>query len=89
MDGPIIARRTCNCVNRYCGHHQALRLALTPAVINGTATCWRCTQPITPDEAWDVGHVDGDPTLYAGHEHARCNRATAGRQHAQPRRWSI
>jgi hypothetical protein len=60
---------------------------VAPMVEAGLTTCARCGEPIEPGEAWDLGHVDGDPTQYAGPEHARCNRATAGRV-APVRRWS-
>jgi hypothetical protein len=40
----------------------------------------RCGERIAPGERWDLGHVDGSGlTEYAGPEHERCNRATAGR----------
>src|SRR5215207_10927405 len=28
--------------------------------------------PITPDEPWDLGHVDHDRSRYAGPEHRKC-----------------
>lgn len=55
-----------------------------PAVETGTVRCWRCGRVIHPAQAWDLGHVDGDPSRYPGPEHARCNRATAA--HAVQRR---
>ena len=29
---------------------------------------------------WDLGHLDGRPGVYAGPQHASCNRKTAGRK---------
>lgn len=70
----------------YGANHQALRRAFIPEIQAGTMNCWRCGQPIQPDEAWDLGHHDEDRTKYMGPEHARrCNRAAAGRRsHTQP-----
>lgn len=63
------------------GHaHRRLRLAVEPTVLAGRARCWRCGDRIRPGEPWDLGHVDGDPTRYAGPEHRACNRATSGRR---------
>lgn len=68
--------------------HQQLRAFWQPLVTTGTVTCWRCQQPITPTEPWDLGHDDTDRTLYRGPEHAnRCNRAAAGHNRTRtPRR---
>jgi len=61
--------------------HRSLRKAFIPEVLAGKATCWRCGEPIKPDEAWDLGHDDDDRTMYRGPEHAnRCNRSEAGRR---------
>ena len=37
--------------------------------------CARCGELIGPDEKWDLGHDDREPTLHSGPEHTRCNRA--------------
>jgi hypothetical protein len=59
--------------------HQKARARVARLVASGLAVCWRCGQQILATEPWDLGHVDGDPTRYAGPEHRRCNRATASR----------
>lgn len=56
--------------------HQALRAALAPTVEAGEAVCARCRHPIGAGEAWDLGHVPGDPTTHRGPEHRACNRST-------------
>ena len=51
------------------------------------AVCWRCGQIITPDMAWDVGHIVGrdidpslthDPDNWAP-EHSYCSRSAGAR----------
>ncbi len=68
----------------YPRRHQQTRDKFSRLVLAGGVKCARCLQPILPDDPWDLGHVDGDPTRYAGPEHRRCNRATAGRRPWQP-----
>ncbi len=84
--------------------HQQIRARLAPEVATGTVRCARgadCLRGegglgglILPDEAWDLGHDDHDPSRYAGPEHVACNRSTAGRRETYvddrgvPRRWS-
>jgi hypothetical protein len=60
--------------------HRAVRSELEPIVLAGGVRCWRCGEYIRPGEPWDLGHVDGDKTRYAGPEHRACNRTA-------PRRW--
>jgi hypothetical protein len=61
----------------YGAQHQAIRAALADRMTHGeTFDCWRCGQPITPSQRWDLGHDDHDRTITRGPEHLRCNRAT-------------
>lgn len=62
----------------YNAAHKARRKREAKNVEAGKAICWRCTQPIGPEEPWDLGHDDNDRTKYMGPEHVRCNRATKG-----------
>lgn len=57
----------------YGNNHQKLRATVKLEVDAGNATCWRCTQPISPTEPWHLGHDDNDRTKYNGPEHVRCN----------------
>jgi hypothetical protein len=52
--------------------HRRQRKMLEPLVAFGTVKCARCGRLIGPDGPWDLGHVDGDKTRYAGPEHRRC-----------------
>jgi hypothetical protein len=65
------------------GHrHQQLRKRWALRVAAGLVDCARCGLMIDPSEPWDLGHMDGDKSRYAGPEHRRCNRATASRWRA-------
>ena len=61
----------------YGGKHQALRKRVAVLVASGAAVCWRCSRPILPWMAWDLGHDDYDRNIYRGPEHRRCNRSSA------------
>src|SRR5262245_40318397 len=65
---------------RWGARHRKVRERLNPLVLAGRVSCSRCGQPILPGEPWDLGHVDSDPSQYAGPEHRSCNRATSGRK---------
>lgn len=72
----------------YGSRHKAERRRWVPKVAAGVVLCARpgCGRLILPGEPWDLGHVDGSgKTEYAGPEHRRCNRATAGREKRRPR----
>lgn len=64
----------------YNRDHKALRARLKPQVATGTVICsWPgCGLPILPGQAWDLGHMAGRPGVYAGPQHASCNRKTRG-----------
>jgi hypothetical protein len=61
---------------KYGRPHRRVKEQFRPAVERGTVRCWRCAQFIVPGQRWDLGHVDGDPSRYAGPEHSSCNRRT-------------
>lgn len=63
----------------YGSVHQKLRKQWAQKVKDGIVACVRCGNIIFPGEPWDLGHDDQDRSQYAGPEHRRCNRATAGR----------
>lgn len=86
----IPTMRTCQCVNHYCSHHQAIREMWRPEVEAGNVGCWRCGYPIPPTAPWDLGHDDADKRRYRGPEHRRCNRSTASRRtDEEPNRWTL
>jgi hypothetical protein len=70
----------------YGAKHKALRRRWEREVREGNVSCSRCAEFIYPGEPWDLGHVDGDKTRYAGPEHRRCNRATASHKARRKRR---
>jgi len=87
---PVVAIRTCTCVNHYCSHHQALRAQWALRVATGRESCWRCGKGLAPDQPWDLGHDDQDKTIYRGPECRPCNRSTMTRRQPSPvRRWEL
>ena len=61
----------------YGSKHQTKRRVWARRIASGEqVSCARCGWPILPGQYWDLGHVDGDKSRYAGPEHQRCNRAT-------------
>ena len=73
----------------YGAVHQTVRKRFAPKVEAGQCICPRCHKQILPGEPWDLGHIDGSSTEYAGPEHRACNRATAahGTNDARPAPW--
>jgi hypothetical protein len=71
------------------GERQKLRNRWARDVVRGEVDCARCGEPIWPEEPWDLGHVDGDKTRYAGPEHRACNRATATQKAKRRRRMQV
>jgi hypothetical protein len=59
--------------------HRIARKNFSRLVASGKATCADCGAPIDPNEPWDLAHVRGDRSRYAGPSHRACNRNTAGR----------
>ena len=72
----------------YGTKHQALRRRWARQIARDEVLCARCGGLIYPEEPWDLGHVDGDKTRYAGPEHRYCNRATAAHKAKRSRRTS-
>ena len=66
----------------YGTDHKRQRARWARVVATGTVVCsWPgCDELIEPSEPWDLGHLDGRPGVYAGPQHARCNRKTGGRK---------
>jgi hypothetical protein len=71
--------------HRYGTHHKKVRQRYALQVRAGKSVCWRCGEPISPDEPWDLGHDDENPSKHRGPEHRRCNRATLPRMLAKAR----
>jgi hypothetical protein len=68
---------------RYGPVHRRLRAIWAGRVEAGGVRCARCRELIVPGSRWDLGHVDADPSRYAGPEHVRCNRRTAAHRKAR------
>jgi hypothetical protein len=77
---PKQATRASPWVGRWGHTHREIRREVSRTVMAGRARCARCGEFIRAGEPWDLGHIDGDPSRYAGPEHRACNRATAGRR---------
>ena len=65
----------------YGADHQRVRADWQLVVDAGAAECSRCGDPITPGDAWDLGHNE-DRTGYNGPECVKCNRSAGGRNGA-------
>lgn len=79
----LAERRGGTTARGYGWKHQQERAEWAPEVAAGRVTCWRCGEPILPNEAWDLGHADEDRSITRGPEHARrCNRREAGKRGA-------
>ena len=81
---PLMPSKGSTSARGYGHKHQQLRKQYQPLVASGKATCWRCGEPIHPNQPWDLGHDDNNRNHYRGPEHVTCNRATSGRRHQQP-----
>ena len=68
---------------RYGRPHRRVRERHAREIALGIVMCARCGEPIDPREPWDLGHDDLNPAEYAGPEHVKCNRGTAGRGAAE------
>jgi hypothetical protein len=62
----------------YGARHQRIRAMHASLVLAGGVRCARCGELISPNDEWDLGHVDGDKSRYSGPEHAFCNRSAGG-----------
>lgn len=63
--------------------YRAARRAGAKVVASGEGQCWRCHQPIGPDDPWHVGHDDNDRTIIRGIECPPCNLKAAARKGAR------
>ena len=70
---------------KYGWRHQQVRERMRRQVEAGLAVCARCGKPIVPGTPWDLGHVDGNPNLYQGAEHRKCNRGARSGRLRDPR----
>ena len=63
--------------NLYGPKHQRRRREFARRIERGELIiCPRCNGEIGPDQLWDLGHADEDPT-WTRPEHRTCNRAAA------------
>jgi hypothetical protein len=70
----------------YGSEHKRLREAFRVEVEAGNCRCARCGLPILVGQRWDLGHVDGDRSRYAGAEHASSSDCPLGGNRATARR---
>jgi hypothetical protein len=64
----------------YGADHKRRRRAAKKTVEAGQGICWRCGEPLTAGEQFDLGHDDDDRSITRGPEHQNCNRAAAARK---------
>jgi hypothetical protein len=57
-------------------HHHRRREFVRRLERGEVIVCPRCSMPIGPDQLWDLGHDDRDPS-WSRPEHRICNRAAA------------
>jgi hypothetical protein len=57
-------------------HHRRRREFARRLERGEVIVCPRCEMPIGPDQLWDLGHDDRDPS-WSRPEHRVCNRAAA------------
>jgi hypothetical protein len=86
--GPNDGRSRLRFHGAHGNEHQLQRKRLAPIVARGAVRCTKCGQRIQPGEPWNLAHAHlpraHELGLYAGPQHARCNRATnTGQQRKQ------
>lgn len=79
-------RRGTRAERNYGPEHRALRRMWQRRIDDGSVACTRCGKPISPEQAWDLGHDDHDRSKWTGPEHAYCNRSAGGRAARHSRR---
>jgi hypothetical protein len=78
--------------NPYGSAHQKRRAQLKRMVDRGGTRCYRCNQPITPGQKWDLDHVDHplahELGMYGGASHRHCNQRARNQRQVELARWA-